>query len=275
MQSSNSTTEMNAWVESVLGMKISAMASGPGEPVHTSSNVPDAEPAPGKPAATPAATPSASPDAAVLDEARETISYIANAIPDLAESPDEPDFVKRLAEARKAFQVKDAGKLAPLLEALRADIVKAVGRARADEAAAVSRGSVERATMALDIRRAHADALANLEKMGAKLIAMPGVKGDPRLPQVQKALVKLKTLIPPIDKSLDEALDRFDKAETRTARQAVSKDVVVSLKAYQAKLLADPALQRLEVFAQTELGAEIAQQFRAVLDETETGVQAA
>jgi hypothetical protein len=206
---------------------------------------------------------------------KETLAYIANALPDLADSPDEPDFAQRLTAARALYKTKDVAKTMLVVESLRADIVKAVGQARVAEAAAVSRGAVARATLALDISAAHQAALANLDAMGAKLVALPGVKEDPRFPVVQKALKKLARLIPPLDKSLQETLERYDAATTRDARHAVGVEAVASLKNYQAALLANPVLQRLEMFAQTELGSEIAQDFRAVLDETATELRAA
>lgn len=198
---------------------------------------------------------------AAAKQAQDAIDYVAVS---LRSMPEASDFPARLADIRTLLQSGDPT-ATPQAEVLRDEVAAALSKARAAEAGAVSEGATARAKLLLDVRKAHAAALANLRNMGSTLLALPEVQTHPQLEEVKNAVKRLPTLIPALDRAVTEALGRYDDATTPDERNAAARDASKAVGNLQ-KLLRTPVLINLEDFAAADMGGmTITQDLRAVV----------
>jgi hypothetical protein len=209
-----------------------------------------------------------------LQRFKEAIDYVSHALPQFAQGGDGAKFAARLAAAQELFGAKNLERGLPEIEALRAEVAAALSGARGAQAAQVAKGSVARAKLALEVRRAHAAALQNLQDMGKKLLAIPEVQQDEQLPEVETALRRLANLIPPLDNALAQALDRYDAAESADDRVKAGSEAMPKLRGLQRKLEGSTMLRQIERFAAADLGGlKIAQDLRGALADAGKALQ--
>jgi hypothetical protein len=119
-------------------------------------------------------------------------------------------------------------------------------------------GAVQYAKLLLRWRQAQQGATQNLEELRKTLLALPEVKADPRLSQVERAVAGLPKLLPEFGETLADHLDAA--ANGGPEKEQHVQNALATLAKYRALLNAVPVLGELEGFARRRLGAE----FRSV-----------
>ena len=128
------------------------------------------------------------------------------------------------------------------------------GTPKPDPRTDVPAGTVAYRKLLLRWREAQAALNADIQSLGATLLAHPAVKRDPRLPAVQKAVGELPGLIPRFSGALEDALDAgISEADpAQLPKHAAAGAAAVD--SYLSALAGAKQLRALEAFAATHLG---------------------
>jgi hypothetical protein len=126
--------------------------------------------------------------------------------------------------------------------------------ARAQEAAAVSRGRVNFRKVQLKWRAAEAEANSQLDAFAKTLLADPEVKADPKFAQLEASMKDIKSLIPTFSDDLSDELDQLDNAATPDERKAAHAAALDVISEYEADLAKAEGLRELQDLADDEYG---------------------
>lgn len=204
------------------------------------------------------------PKPAVADVLRERIQEVqaqAARLPEPANSELKGRAQQALAEIGKA----DPAALATSIDALEADLARATSAARAGEAAPAQGRGVAFRKLLLRWREAQGQFDANLKSLGASLLALPEIKADPRLAQLEKVVAALPQLVPTFGGRLEDALDAGMNTDVPAEVQRLAAESIAAIDAYRQQLAAAAYLQKLEEFAAKDLGAGL--RLHGVLDQ--------
>jgi hypothetical protein len=113
------------------------------------------------------------------------IDDLGAALDTLSSLPEHPALAERYRVLQELYRAKDVERGLPESDKLREEVAPLLSRARAADAAIVSKGSVGRAKLQLELREAHAKARENLRELGRRLLALPEVQQDSQLAKLK------------------------------------------------------------------------------------------